>query len=96
LEEASIFVASTFVGYLSGAVISGIIYERMNPYLILFIGLMIMASTSASIPFCIIYEVMLLMHLLKGIGVGLLDAGLSYVSFLSHDINWQNQNLVQI
>ena len=75
LEEASLFVTATFIGYLAGAVASGAVFERINAYLIIFISLMFMASTCAAIPFCVIYEVMVFMHILKGIGAGILDSG---------------------
>ncbi|XP_052094397.1 sodium-dependent glucose transporter 1-like [Mytilus californianus] len=74
LEEASLFVTATFIGYLCGALISGGIFERMNAFLIILISLLLMASTTAAIPFCVMYEVMVLMHVFKGIGAGLLDA----------------------
>lgn len=48
----------------------------LNAFQIILIGLFMLASTSAAIPFLVIYEVMVLMHILKGIGGGLLDAGL--------------------
>ncbi|CAG2247592.1 NAGLT1 [Mytilus edulis] len=74
LEEASWFVTATFIGYLCGSVISGGLFGRMNANRIILIGLFMLASTSAAIPFSVIYEVMVLMHIFKGIGGGLLDA----------------------
>lgn len=73
LEEASFFLTSTFIGYLIGTVTTGAIYERVNPFLLLFIGLTLMGLSSACIPWCIWYGLMIAMHILKGAGFGVID-----------------------
>lgn len=75
LEGASVFVTGTFIGYLAGAVISGAIFERINAFLILILGLTLLGLSSTVIPFCKVYEAMVCMHIVKGLGAGILDSG---------------------
>jgi fucose permease len=77
LDQASFFITSTFIGYLIGTTITGAIYERVNPFLLLFVGLVFLAGSSATIPWCSLYVIMIGMHILKGLGFGVLDTGKS-------------------
>ena len=77
LDQASFFITSTFIGYLIGTTITGAIYERVNPFLLLFVGLVFLAGSSATIPWCSLYVIMIGMHILKGFGFGVLDTGKS-------------------
>ncbi|XP_052094399.1 sodium-dependent glucose transporter 1-like [Mytilus californianus] len=87
LEEALFFLTSVFIGYLIGAIVSGAIYQRMNPFLLIFLGNTALGVTSAAIPWCSLYGVMVSMHIVKGFGYGVLDtAGNSvFISNFKHE-----------
>ncbi|CAC5419397.1 NAGLT1 [Mytilus coruscus] len=87
LEEASFFLTSVFIGYLMGTIVSGAIYQRMNPFLLIFLGITALGVTSAAIPWSSLYGVMISMHILKGFGFGVLDtAGNSvFISNFKHE-----------
>ncbi|XP_071154881.1 sodium-dependent glucose transporter 1B-like isoform X1 [Mytilus edulis] len=91
LEEASFFLTSVFIGYLMGTIVSGAIYQRMNPFLLIFIGITTLGVTSAAIPWCSLYGIMISMHILKGFGFGVLDTAGNSV-FIS---NFKNEKGIQ-
>ncbi|XP_063423887.1 sodium-dependent glucose transporter 1A-like [Mytilus trossulus] len=91
LEEASFFLTSVFIGYLMGTIVSGAIYQRMNPFLLIFLGITTLGVTSAAIPWCSLYGIMISMHILKGFGFGVLDTAGNSV-FIS---NFKNEKGIQ-
>ena len=63
------------VGYLIGSLVSGILFDRLNKILLIFFAIFGNAVTVAIIPWCSRYELMILIHLVKGMFSGSLDAG---------------------
>lgn len=74
LEQGSAFMTAHSVGYLIGSLVSGILFDRLNKILLIFFAIFGNAVTVAIIPWCSRYELMILIHWVKGMFSGSLDA----------------------
>ncbi|VDI73266.1 MFS transporter, FHS family, Na+ dependent glucose transporter 1 [Mytilus galloprovincialis] len=74
LEEGSAFMTAHSVGYLVGSLASGILFDRFNKIMLIFTAVFGNAVTVAIIPWCSRYELMIFIHLIKGVFSGSLDA----------------------
>ncbi|XP_055957635.1 sodium-dependent glucose transporter 1A-like [Patella vulgata] len=75
VEKASTFFTAASVGYLSGSLISGILYDRFNKTLLLGLCVILMAITVAVLPLCSPYGLMLVIFWSNSFFMGGLDAG---------------------
>lgn len=75
LKEASGFMTGHSVGYLIGSVVLGIIFDKMRKEKTYSVAWSVVAMTVilAVIPWCYIYELMVAMHVFKGVAGGGLD-----------------------
>lgn len=73
LEQASFFFNGTTIGYLTASIVVGIIFERLNKLLSMFIPSLLLSGVVLAIPWCSVYEVMVAIHVLKGFFMGLID-----------------------
>lgn len=75
LKQASAFMAGHSVGYLIGSVVLGIIFDKMRKEKTYSVAWSVVAMTVilAVIPWCYIYELMIAMHVFKGLAGGGLD-----------------------
>lgn len=75
LKEASGFMTGHSVGYLIGSVTLGIIFDKMRKEKTYSVAWSVVAMTVilAVIPWCYIYELMVAMHVFKGVAGGGLD-----------------------
>lgn len=74
LEEGSAFMTSHSVGYLFGSLISGILFDKFNKLVLLFFTIAGNGITVVVIPWCVLYEMMIAIHTVKGLFSGGLDA----------------------
>lgn len=63
------------VGYLIGSLVSGLLFDRFNKILLIFSSVFGNAVTIGIIPWCSRYELMIVIHWVKGLFSGSLDAG---------------------
>jgi len=70
------------VGYLVGSLITGIIFDRCNQILLVFLTVFLNAFVAAVIPWSSIYELMISMQFLRGFFGGGLDVG-KYINLIS-------------
>ncbi|XP_059145271.1 sodium-dependent glucose transporter 1A-like [Physella acuta] len=73
VEKASAFFTGGSVGYLTGSVISGAIYNKVNRKLMLFLGLLLLGVCSLTTPFCSIYALMIVVRTCSGVCSGFVD-----------------------
>lgn len=62
------------VGYLTGSLLCGVLFDSYNKLFLLFLAVFGNAVTAAIIPWCFVYEIMVIMHIAKGTFCGALDA----------------------
>ena len=75
LDQAAFFFNAITVGYLVSSLLIGLIFERFNKLLQILLPSLLTAFVAAAIPFCSVYEVMVLLHFLKGVLLGLIGGG---------------------
>lgn len=75
LKKASSFLTSGSVGYLVGSLISGLLFDRFNKILLLFLYTFTGVFFSAIIPWCFLYELMMTVQFCRGFYGGGLDTG---------------------
>ncbi|OWF38211.1 Sodium-dependent glucose transporter 1A [Mizuhopecten yessoensis] len=76
LENGSAFMTSLYTGQLLGSVLAGVIYSKMNKYL-LFAGSLVMYSLMlAAIPWCYLYDLMVAAHALLGVSGGIISVAI--------------------
>lgn len=75
LKQAAGFMTGHSVGYLVGSVVLGIIFDKMRKEKTYSVAWSVVAMTVilAVIPWCYIYELMIAMHVFKGLAGGGLD-----------------------
>ncbi|XP_052681847.1 sodium-dependent glucose transporter 1C-like [Crassostrea angulata] len=75
LKQASAFMTGHSVGYLIGSIVMGIIFDKMRKEKTFSVAWSVVAMTVvlAVIPWCYIYELMVAMHVFKGLAGGGLD-----------------------
>ncbi|KAK3108830.1 hypothetical protein FSP39_016710 [Pinctada imbricata] len=74
LDRASAFFTAGGVGYLTGSLLTGYVFDRIkDKVFVVFISVVGMGVTTAAIPFCYIYELMVFVQLVRGITCGGLD-----------------------
>ncbi|XP_062616907.1 sodium-dependent glucose transporter 1A-like [Saccostrea cucullata] len=74
IKKGSAFMTANSVGYLTGSLLCGVLFDSYNKLLLLFIAVLGNAITAAIIPWCFVYEIMVIMHVAKGTFCGALDA----------------------
>ena len=62
-------------GYLVGSLVAGILYDRFNKLLLIFVSIVTMAVTTAIIPWCSQFPLMLAVKFIQGLGSGGMDTG---------------------
>ncbi|XP_060086072.1 sodium-dependent glucose transporter 1A-like [Ylistrum balloti] len=75
LKKASSYLTSGSVGYLVGSVISGLLFDRFNKVLLLFVYTFTGVFFSAILPWCYMYELMMTVQFCRGFYGGGLDTG---------------------
>ncbi|XP_033762666.1 sodium-dependent glucose transporter 1A-like [Pecten maximus] len=75
LKKASSFLTSGSVGYLVGSLVSGMLFDRFNKILLLFIYTFTGVFFSAVLPWCFLYELMMTVQFCRGFYGGGLDTG---------------------
>jgi FHS family Na+ dependent glucose MFS transporter 1 len=75
LKEASALFTSHAVGNMVGAIVTGALYDRYNPNLVLFITILGNAAFTAIIPWCSPYILMIAVHFVAGVFRMGFDAG---------------------
>ncbi|KAH9489172.1 hypothetical protein Btru_057758 [Bulinus truncatus] len=73
LEQASAFFTGISLGYLTGSVISGAVYSKVNKPLLQFFALIILGISSTVTPYCTEYPLMIFIRTLAGICCGCLE-----------------------
>ncbi|OWF41584.1 Sodium-dependent glucose transporter 1A [Mizuhopecten yessoensis] len=73
LEMAAFYVTSLCAGYMAGSLLSGLLYDRLNKFLLLWLFLVGLAGSVSLIPWCTHYVVMLAVQFLVGIFQGCID-----------------------
>ncbi|KAK3108871.1 hypothetical protein FSP39_017622 [Pinctada imbricata] len=74
LEKGSAFMTAHSVGYLTGSMLSGILFDRYHKMFLIFLAVFGNALTVGIIPWCAVYELMVIIHIVKGTFSGALDA----------------------
>ena len=75
LDQASFFFNGNTIGYLVASMAVGLMFDKFNKLLLMFVPSVALSVIAAIIPFCTVYEVMVVMHVLKGFCMGITDAG---------------------
>jgi len=77
LKTGSWLVTTFYIGYVCGSIVGGVVYKLMNPLLLFTIAFLLVTLVHTLIPWCFLFELMLLSHFGKGIGAGIIDVGKS-------------------
>ncbi|XP_076461713.1 sodium-dependent glucose transporter 1A-like [Babylonia areolata] len=72
-EQASFFFTAGSVGYLVGSLLAGMIYDKLNKSLLLLLSLVGLAVSTAILPWCYLYSLMITIHAVVNLFVGILD-----------------------
>lgn len=73
LETAAFYVTSLCAGYMAGSLLSGLLYDRMNKFFLMWLFLIGLSGTVALVPWCTHYIGMLIIQFLVGIFQGCID-----------------------
>ncbi|XP_033747301.1 sodium-dependent glucose transporter 1-like isoform X2 [Pecten maximus] len=73
LETAAFYVTSLCAGYMAGSLLSGVLYDRLNKFLQMWLFLIGLSGTISLVPWCTHYIGMLAMQFLVGIFQGCID-----------------------
>ena len=75
LERGSLFFTMGTVGYLMGSLLTGYLFDKriMDRNLIMFLAVIGYGAVIAVIPWCGLYEAMVIIHVVKGAFGGGLD-----------------------
>ncbi|OWF40708.1 sodium-dependent glucose transporter 1-like [Mizuhopecten yessoensis] len=76
LETGSAFITAYFVGRVVGSLLCGVLYSKVNTYMLLGIAMTGNSAMFAVIPWCTAYELMIVVHFLHGLAGGLLAVAL--------------------
>ncbi|OWF38209.1 Sodium-dependent glucose transporter 1 [Mizuhopecten yessoensis] len=77
LENGSAFMTSFYTGQLLGSVLAGVIYSKMNKYLLFASSVVMFSLMLAAIPWCYLYGLMVAAHTFLGIGGGITAVSIS-------------------
>ncbi|XP_060065960.1 sodium-dependent glucose transporter 1-like [Ylistrum balloti] len=77
LNRGSGYMTSYFTGRMVGSALGGVLYSKMNAYLMFAISLVVNGSVLATIPWCFHYEIMIAAHALHGISGGVLNVAVT-------------------
>ena len=84
LAQASFFFNGNTVGYMVASMTVGLIFDKFNKLLQMFVPSVALSVIVAIIPFCTDYESMVVIHFLKGFCMGITDAGnYIYITYTS-------------
>ncbi|KAK7008860.1 sodium-dependent glucose transporter 1A-like isoform X1 [Biomphalaria glabrata] len=73
VEEASAFFTGSSIGYLTGSILSGALYTRVNRPLSQCSTLVILSITTILTPFCSVYPLMIFIRWIVGTCAGFID-----------------------
>ncbi|KAK3603650.1 hypothetical protein CHS0354_017366 [Potamilus streckersoni] len=75
LSTSSWLLTAGTTGYLAGSLICGVLYDRFNRLLLLFLVIMGMSLTSGIMPWCSLFPLMVTVRAISGACAGGLDTG---------------------
>ncbi|XP_005098612.2 sodium-dependent glucose transporter 1B [Aplysia californica] len=75
VDMASFFLTAACVGHMTGAILCGIIFTRINPNAILFIASFLMGVATIAVPYCDSYGSMICIRIAYGFFLGIVDTG---------------------
>lgn len=75
IETGSVLFTSCSVGYITGSLIGGVMYDKVNKELTLFLSTLLMGVFTALVPWCRTLVLMCFVNALRGIMEGVQDAG---------------------
>ncbi|XP_076461010.1 sodium-dependent glucose transporter 1A-like [Babylonia areolata] len=73
VEQASFFFTASSVGYLVGSLVAGVIYDKLNKSLLLLLSVVGLAVSTAILPWCSLYSLMIIIHAVVSLFAGALD-----------------------
>ncbi|XP_013094907.2 sodium-dependent glucose transporter 1A-like isoform X1 [Biomphalaria glabrata] len=73
VEKASAFFTGSSIGYLTGSILSGALYTRVNRPLLQFFTLVILGITTTLTPYCSLYPLMIFIRSIVGTCAGCVD-----------------------
>ncbi|KAK0055323.1 sodium-dependent glucose transporter 1A-like isoform X1 [Biomphalaria pfeifferi] len=73
VEKASAFFTGSSIGYLTGSILSGALYTRVNRPLLQFFTLVILGITTTLTPYCSVYPLMIFIRSIVGTCAGCVD-----------------------
>ncbi|XP_076461019.1 sodium-dependent glucose transporter 1A-like [Babylonia areolata] len=73
VEQASFFYTASSVGYLVGSLVAGVIYDKLNKSLLLLLSVVGLAVSTAILPWCSLYSLMITIHVVSALFAGALD-----------------------
>ncbi|OWF38212.1 sodium-dependent glucose transporter 1-like [Mizuhopecten yessoensis] len=82
LQKGSAFMTAYYTGRFLGSLLAGVIYSRMNKFLLFGISLVMFGLVVGSIPWCVLYELMIFAHVVLGIFGGILAVAIYSESVL--------------
>lgn len=74
LDQVSFLFNAGTIGYLLSSVVVGILFDRYNKLMLMFVPCLCLSVVVAVLPWCYIYEVMVAVHVVKGFCMGMVDA----------------------
>ncbi|XP_060081170.1 sodium-dependent glucose transporter 1-like [Ylistrum balloti] len=77
LKAGSGFMTSYYAGRMLGSILAGVIYLKVNKYLIFVFSISINGIIVAAIPWCSQYELMMAAHVIHGVSGGVLDVAIT-------------------
>ncbi|CAL1530089.1 unnamed protein product, partial [Lymnaea stagnalis] len=87
VEEASAFFTGTSIGYLTGSIISGAIYNKVNKPLLEFTTLLLLGVFTTATPHCSNYPLMIILRTAVGTCCGCVDTS----NIAEHMRIWGNE-----
>lgn len=75
LDKVSFLFNAITIGYLPSSLIVGFLFDRYNKLLMIFVSIVCLSMVVAVLPWCSIYELMVAIHVLKGLCMGVTDGG---------------------
>ncbi|XP_060070711.1 sodium-dependent glucose transporter 1-like [Ylistrum balloti] len=80
LENGSLFMTALYTGLLLGSVGGGVIYSKIDKYLLFTVSLVLYSVMVALIPWCSSYQLMVVAHAFLGVCGGLTSVGVGFES----------------
>ncbi|XP_033762958.1 sodium-dependent glucose transporter 1A-like [Pecten maximus] len=96
LEKGSTYLTSYSTGRLVGSVLGGLLYSKINTYLLFVASLVINGTAVATIPWCSTYELMMSVHAIQGISGGVLNLAVTSTSMSIWGPTRRGRSYIQI